>query len=132
MKEVAIKKNILLLWIEWYYVDVPKGITRAWINFLLFNLHFFSISFLIKTLFSHWHKTMWYRERGFNLSRFFEIILSNTFSRAIGAMMRFFLISIGIIFEIFIFFIGIIVLLSWITMPFFIILFFIIGINYFF
>jgi len=132
MKEVAIRKNIFLLWVEWYFIDIPKGIVKAWVNFLLFNLYFFSVTFLIKTLFSHWHKTMWYRGRGFSFSRFFEAIISNVFSRVIGAVMRFFLIITSVIIEIIIFFSGIIILLFWMIMPFFIIYSFVFGIKLFF
>ena len=111
------RRDIALLWLQWHFVDVPKEILRAWKNFLLFNLRFFSISFLIKTFFSYWHKYRWGYGRGFSAGRYLEAFFSNLTSRIIGAIIRFCVIILGLLTEIMIFFAGIIVLFLWIFLP---------------
>ncbi len=129
MKEAVQKRNILSLWIEWYFIDAPKGIIRAWMNFLRFNMYFFSIPFLVRTLFSYWHKTRWHYGRGFSFWKYFEAAISNLFSRSIGAIVRIFLILLGLIIEVVLFFSGLFFLILWITIPFITIILFMIGVN---
>jgi len=89
----------------------------AWKNFLRFNLNYFSISLLLKTLFSHWRKYQWSYGRGFDIKRYAEVFFSNLISRVIGAIIRFFLILIGVVAEIIIVLAGIIVFLGWLLLP---------------
>jgi len=110
-------QNIVLQFIKWYYLDQPKAILRTWKNFLRFNLNYFSISLLLKTLFSHWRKYQWSYGRGFDIKRYAEVFFSNLISRIIGAIIRLFLVIIGIITEIFIVLAGIIVFLGWLLLP---------------
>ncbi len=129
MKEVVQKKNILILWMEWYFLDTPKEIMKAWFNFLRFNMHFFPIPFLVRTLFSYWHKTSWNYGRGFSAWRYFDAAVSNTFSRIMGALVRTVLIFLGLIFEVVIFFVGLLFLVLWMLIPFVTAISFMIGIN---
>jgi len=110
-------QNIVLQFIKWYYLDQPKAILRTWKNFLRFNLNYFSISLLLKTLFSHWRKYQWSYGRGFDIKRYAEVFFSNLISRVIGAIIRFFLILIGVVAEIIIVLAGIIVFLGWLLLP---------------
>lgn len=112
------KQNIILTWLYWYLIDVPVFLLKAWRNILLFNLRFFSISFLLRTYFSYWHRYRWYYDERFSLIRFFEVAVSNMVSRFLGAFMRTFVILFGIITEIIIFFIGAVVILLWFAIPF--------------
>jgi len=110
-------QNILFQYLTWHYVDQVRGILLAWKNFLRFNLNYFSISLLLKTLFSHWRKYQWSYGRGFDIKRYAEVFFSNLISRVIGAIIRFFLILIGVAAEIFIVLAGIIVFLGWLLLP---------------
>ncbi len=111
------RRDIMLLWLQWHLIDVPKEIFKGWKNLLLFNLRFFSVFFLIKTFFSYWRKYRWSYGRGFSVTRYLEAFFSNIASRLIGSMIRFFLIVVALILEIIIFFSGIVVLILWVLLP---------------
>jgi len=96
---------------------MPKKILRAWKNFLLFNIEYFSIPLLLKTLFAHWRRYKWVRGRGFDLGEYLGVLSSNLISRTLGFIMRTILITIGLIAETLILFIGITVLIGWIALP---------------
>ncbi|MFC1789808.1 hypothetical protein ACFLYY_02430 [Patescibacteria group bacterium] len=115
---MLVKQNILLQWLSFYFFDAPKGILKAWRNFLLFNLNYFSIPILLKTLFSYWHRYRWYYPKGFNVGGYFSTLLSNAISRILGAMVRVFFIIIGILVEFFIIILGGLILLGWLILPF--------------
>ena len=118
--------NIIFQYLQWHFIGQPKAILRAWKNFLLFNLNYWSIPLLLKTLFSPWRKYRYSYGKGFDIKRFFEALSFNIISRAMGVIMRSILIFIGIITEIFIIFIGIIIFLGWLILPILLIL----GIYY--
>jgi len=122
-----ITKNIISLWVQWYFYEVPREILSGWKNFLSFGLNFFSIPLLLKTLFSHWKRYHWARSRGFDIGEYFSVLFSNLMSRFIGAMARSFLILVGLIFEFFIFLSGSIIFLGWFILPIILILGTLIG-----
>ena len=121
MITAAKKQNIVIQYLIWQLFDVPKGLIGAWKNFLLFNLNYFSIVLLFKTLFSPWRKYKWSYGRGFDIGRYLETFFSNLVSRTLGAIIRSFLIFIGLMAEIFIVFAGLIVFIGWLIMPAFLI-----------
>jgi len=96
---------------------MPQNILKAWKNFLLFNLNYFSVPLLLRTLFSHWKRYSWKRGRGFNIGEYFSVLFSNLMSRFMGAIVRSVLILIGLIFEAFIIFFGIVIFLGWFILP---------------
>lgn len=116
MTEIS-QKSIFCQYLEWHFFEVPKEILKGWKNFLLFNLNYFSISLLLKTLFSHWRRYKYSYGRGFDFGRYFEAFTFNIISRFLGAAIRSILIFIGIFVEIFIFFTGVIIFLGWIVLP---------------
>ena len=120
--EITEKAGIFWQWISWQFFDVPKNILKAWKNFLNFGLYYFSIPLLIKTFFSPWRRYKWSYGKGFDIGKYFEAFVSNLISRILGAILRFFLIIIGLLFETFIIFAGFFVFLGWLILP--IILFF--------
>ncbi len=122
-------KNIVLLWFEWHFINAPLFLLKAWRNVLLFNLRFFSVSFLLRTLFSHWHKYRWRYTGGFNISKYFEVLFSNFISRSLGAVMRLILIVIGIFIELVILFIGAVIVIFWIVLPAITVLIFILALR---
>ena len=114
--------NVIIQYIGWHFREQPKAILRAWRNFLLFNLDYWSVALLLKTFFSPWRKYKYAYVKGFDMKKHFEVFTFNVFSRIMGAIMRTILIIIGILSEIFIFFAGIIVLLIWLFLPILILL----------
>lgn len=110
-------ENIFFQYLSWQFLDMPKNIFKAWRNFLLFNLNYFSILLLLETFFSPWRRYYSLYPKGFDIGKYFEVFSLNLISRVLGAILRFFLILIGILVEIFIIFAGIIVFLFWLILP---------------
>jgi hypothetical protein len=129
MEKLINKKNILTLWLNWHFLDMPQEIVKNWKNFLVFSLHFFSVINSIKTFFSHWHKYRWSYGRGFSFSRYAEVFFSNMVSRLIGAFLRSFFIVFGFISTIVVFLLGLLLLMVWIFLPLLLILGVIAGIS---
>ena len=123
------QRDILSFWLVWHFSEAPKKIIQAWRNFLLFNLHYFSIPTLLRTFFSYWHKYSWSYGRGFDLKIWMEVALSNAISRAIGAIIRSMLIALGSLSELSIFLAGLIVLSIWLLLPFLFVASIVIGFN---
>ena len=120
-------QNVFLQYLAWQFLDVSKSILLGWKNFLKFGLNYFSVPLLIKTLFSHWRRYKWSYPRGFDIGKYFEVFISNLISRILGAIMRIFLIIIGILAEVFIIFAGMIIFLGWLVLPILLILGLIFG-----
>jgi hypothetical protein len=76
---------------------------------------------LFRSLFAPWRKYRWNYPKGFNVGEFFSTLISNAFSRFLGALMRIVLIIAGILFQIFVIFAGLVIFLLWILIPFIII-----------
>lgn len=110
-------QNIFFQYLIWQFFDVPKSILLGWKNFLKFNLNYFSIPLLVKTLFAPWRKYKMSYGRGFDIGRYSEAFLSNLIFRILGAIIRIFLIIIGLFLEIIIILAGIAVFLGWIAGP---------------
>jgi len=117
MTTAAKKQNIVFQYLVWQFFDVPKDLLLVWKNSLLFNLNYFSVFSLFKTLFSPWRKYKWSYGKGFDIKRYFEVLFSNLVSRFLGAIVRSFLIFAGLTVEIFIVFLGFIVFAGWLLLP---------------
>ena len=115
-------QNIFFQYLIWHLIDAPKGIIQAWKNYLRFNLNYFSVVLLFKTLFAPWRKYRASYGRGFDFVRYLEAFLSNLIFRLFGATIRSFLILIGLSIEIIIFIAGATVLLIWLISPLLLIL----------
>ncbi len=123
ISETLERASILVKWWRWYFFEQPKNIFKIWKNFLKFGLNYFSVPLLLVTFFSHWHRYKWsYPQRGFDIGKIFEVLISNLISRTLGAIFRFVLIIFGTAFEIFIFFGGFIFLIGWLLLPLILIL----------
>ena len=110
-------KDLIFSYFSWHYCDVSKEILKAIKNFLKFGLHFFSIPFLIKTLFSYWHKYFWTYPKYFDPWVYFVTFLSNLISRMVGASVRLLVIFFGIFFEVLVLVFGIVCLFCWVFLP---------------
>lgn len=112
------KENIFSQWILWQFFEMPKFLLCVWNNYFHFALNLFSLPLLLKTFFSPWRRYKWRYPRGFALGEFLNTLISNIFSRFMGALMRIVLIVVGIIFQIFVVLAGAIVFIAWILAPF--------------
>jgi len=111
-------ENIIVMWFLWHFYEMPKFLVLVWKNYLLFGLDYFSINLLFKTLFSPWRKYKWIYPKGFDIKEFFNTLISNAFSRILGAVCRMFLIVIGSFVQVFIFATGIFLITLWFLTPF--------------
>ena len=84
----------------------------------MFGLNYFSIPTLLRTFFSHWKRYSYSYGKAFNIGRYFEAFTFNLMSRVIGAILRTFMIIIGLAAEAVLFFLGAIVVLGWMLLPF--------------
>lgn len=109
--------KVFFLYLQWHFSDQPKLILRGWGNCLKFNLNYWSLPLLLRTLFSHWHRYKYSYGRSVDFKRYFEALTFNIISRVLGAIIRACLIIIGLFTEIVVFFIGILVFLLWIFLP---------------
>lgn len=109
--------KVTLEYFDWYYRGQARGMIKAWKNFLRFNLNYFSIPLLFKTLFSPWHKYQWFYGKGFELGERLQVFLSNLISRLFGAAIRLSFILVGVLVEIFIVLVGIAAIIFWLVMP---------------
>ena len=121
--------GIFFQWLIWQFFEMPGNILKAWRNFLKFNLNYFSIPLLLKTLFSPWHRYRLSYGKGLDIGRYLEAFLSNLIFRFLGAIMRIILILIGVLVEIFLIFAGFIIFFGWLALPVLLIVGFIFGIK---
>ena len=84
----------------------------------MYNLNYFSVPTLLKTFFSHWHRYYSPYSKVFDLWVNFESFVFNMMSRIIGAILRTFLIIIGIVSEVLILIAGFFILLFWLALLF--------------
>ena len=131
MIEPSPKRNIFLSLVAWHFYYAPKEILKAWGNFLVFNLRYFSVGILLKTFFSHFRHLREPYGRGFDIKRYSMVFIGNILSRVIGAFVRTIIILTGFIAEVFVLVVGFIVLVIWILAPFLIIIGFYSGVTLF-
>ena len=118
---------LLLRYFKWHYLEASKEILKGWGNILWFEFNYFSVWLLIQTFFSPWKKIAWDYGRGFDIGRFLFTFSSNLISRILGAFVRSFLVSAGIIGQLVLLFLGSIFFFLWLLLPALIIAAFLYG-----
>lgn len=104
--------------LHWYYNEAVHGIFEIWKNFLVFAWQHFSIQEMLLTLLSPWRRDVEMKSwRGFQPGKYLELIMGNLLSRFIGAIVRLFVLSVGIATFLFVFVFGIEVAILWIAAP---------------
>ena len=124
------EQNIVSSWLAWHFYEMPRLIVFIWKDYLWFGSYFFSVPLLLATLFSPWRRYQWRYPKGFDIGEFFSSLVSNLFSRLIGACMRIVLVVFGIISQGIIFLIGLSIIIFWILLPFIVILLFLFILIY--
>ncbi|MDP2735688.1 MAG: ATP-dependent Clp protease ATP-binding subunit [bacterium] len=111
------RKNLLGHLIYWYLVETPREILRAWANLLYFNLEYFSLFFLLRTLFAPWRRTKWDYGKKFDVARWLEAWSGNIISRILGGIIRTGLIAAGLLAEAALLVLGPVALAAWFILP---------------
>ena len=112
------KGNIILNWAEWQFYEMPEFLILIWKNYILFVMNYFSLPVLLSSIFAPWRRYRWRYPKGFDLVEFLNTLISNFFSRIIGAIMRVILIIVGAVCQIFVIFAGAVIFLAWVLIPF--------------
>ena len=77
---------MFLEYFHWHYIVAPRWLNQFFWHLELALLHFFSVGFMLKTLFSHWHRDVT-AYRG-SLQDLAIIFAWNQISRLIGFLIR--------------------------------------------
>ncbi len=121
--------RLVFSYFVWHYTIALKDLFNLSRNFLWFIFHFFSISVLLKTLFSPWQKLNETYKGGFDFNAFFETLIVNVLMRIVGFFIRLFMVIAGIISWILTFVALLCTFVLWIFLPFIIIILFISSIK---
>ncbi len=121
------KQNIFRHWFVWHFVEIPRDIIRVVNNLLHFEWSFFSVSLLLKTLFSPWRKYRWGYGRGFSFKSYLSAFSFNCISRFLGMLVRMGLIFVSLIAFFLVSGGGLVLFLVWIFSPVIIIFLFILA-----
>ena len=116
--ETLERDNIVSAWFVWQFFQMPRFLLKVWNNYFEFALNLFSLPLLLKTFFAPWRRYEWSYPKAFDLAEFFNTLISNAFSRILGALMRIVLIVVGIIFQIFVVLAGLLIFIFWMLLPF--------------
>ncbi len=111
------EQNIFIVWLEWQFYEMPKFLLHVWNNYMMFATNFFSFKLLLKTFFSPWRRYKWSYPKSFDIVEFFNALISNTFSRILGAFMRIILIVVGALFQALVALAGLIIFVCWFLVP---------------
>ncbi len=104
--------------LSWYYRIGFSELFRIWGNILFFIEWKFNIFGLAATLFSPWKRDVTFRDWiGFHPLRAIDRLISNFFSRIIGAIVRMTVMTVGAISFFAVFFFGLVNLLGWFLLP---------------
>ena len=120
--ETSERNNLISVWFLWHFYEMPEFLLGVWKNYILFALNYFSLPILLKSFFAPWRRYKWSYPKGFDVGGFFSTLISNIFSRVLGALMRIVLIIAGIMLQIFVVIAGLIIIAGWLITPLIIVL----------
>ncbi len=121
--------TFVLHYINWHYTVAIIDLIRIVRNFIWFFYNFFSISILLKTLFSPFNKLGEGYKKSLKPTKWAETFLINTLMRIVGALLRSVLILLGIIFVILTAVLGTVFFFVWLLAPIFVLVLIVIGIK---
>lgn len=107
---------MFLDYIYWQFVESPRRLYKIFKKCLYIIANFFSIGYLLKTLFYPWKRDVKYIINP-TLADQFKMMLDNLISRFMGFIMRFFTIFAGLILIIISFFVFLIAFIVWYLLP---------------
>lgn len=103
---------------SWYIGDGLREFFAIWKRLVVFIPKYFSISLLLRTLITPWHRDISFKNwRGFSLARSIQKVMWNFFARIIGAIVRTVVILIAIFIWALVGIFGGIIILMYVTAP---------------
>ena len=109
--------SLAIHYFAWHYTQAVRDIVNIIGNFLWFFYEFFSIKLLLRTLFVPFHRLEERARSRLDVSAVAQTFLINTLMRLVGALMRLFVILIGIILIACTVVVGFSMLLLWLFAP---------------
>ncbi len=121
--------SLILNYFFWHYTRALTDIVAIFKNIFTFEVRFFSIPLLLKTLFSPWQKQNESYVQGFHPGAFFETVIVNIITRLVGFVVRMCFILIGIVCLVFTVVLFLTSFVIWLVLPFIITILFFSGIR---
>jgi hypothetical protein len=84
-------------YLVWHYTVALWLIAHIWKNILWFTVHFFSIPLLLKSLFAPWKRMTETTGGRFDFEAIAGVIVIGFFSRLVGALVRSFIVILGLL-----------------------------------
>lgn len=110
-------EKLFLYYMSWHYTAAFLGIIRIYGNALWFFFSFFSISLLLKTLLSPLERLQEKYKRDPDIKEWISTFAVNILMRLIGAMLRLFVIVVGLLTLLLTTFLGVAFFIIWIVLP---------------
>lgn len=104
-------------YLVWHYTRAVRDLLTIVGNFIWFFYNFFSLPLLLKTLFVPFHRLEEHAASGLDLGAMLEAFMVNILMRCVGAVLRIFVLLIGILFLILTFAAGCLMLVAWLASP---------------
>lgn len=109
--------SLAIHYFAWHYTQAVRDIMNIIGNFLWFFYKFFSIQLLLRTLFVPFHRLDEHARSRLDVGAVAQTFLVNMLMRVVGALMRLFVILIGIILIVCTVVVGLGMLLLWLFAP---------------
>jgi hypothetical protein len=123
--------SFLPSYIHWHYTTAITQFFSIWKNYIWFFYHFFSIVELARTLFLPWRRLS-EEKKATSLEELGEKIVVNILMRVIGALVRFVMIVLGVLFLLITGVLGSILFVVWVLLPVLVILLPLMGFGFIF
>ena len=108
---------ILVSYLYWHYTYGFRALFKEVSDLANAFYNFFSVLYLLRTLFYPWHRYIEPYKSGFYISELLWTLSQNLISRILGAVVRFAAVLIGIIITFFTIVMGLSFALIWIVLP---------------
>lgn len=118
----------MLSYLHWQFVVAPAWLARTMWNLELALVQFFSVGFLLRTLFAHWHRDAVRYDRS-SIGAIFVSFAWNQISRGIGFIVRSAVLLAWLCIQIVYLFLAVGLWLMFLTAPFLITLGFLAGLR---
>jgi hypothetical protein len=113
----------------WHYSRAYREVFSVWLNLMWFVIHFFSIPLLLRSWFAPFKRMTEERKRGLNFEDLVGYIVINLMSRIVGAILRLFLIVMGLLLLGVLVIAGLTVHVLWVFLPLLLVAGLVIGVS---
>ena len=121
--------QVLWFYILWHYTKAWHDLLRVISNYLWFIGNYFSISLLLRTLFSPWRRLSIKGGKG-QQDSFFGALLINTLMRVVGFIFRIITILAGAFVLLFAVILSVFLIALWLVLPIFVFFLFFGGLGF--